>query len=142
MVVSGIPRIHGFAELVLETLSRKISLFLGNPFLQPEMRRDDEFAHFGFLSLFPSLSTRSRQYWRVAEPIRPQPWRASRSRLRASVVPPPGDSHIGEESCWIITAPGGSFGLPCLILRNLCCSGCICRETNGLRKNRRAPCRW
>ena len=31
--------------MVIETFGREISLFLGDPFLQPEMRLDDEFGH-------------------------------------------------------------------------------------------------
>ena len=38
-------RAHGLAELVVEPFGGEIALFLGDPFLQAEMRRDDEFAH-------------------------------------------------------------------------------------------------
>src|SRR5262249_45042406 len=50
MVGSGVPRIHGFAKLVLETLSGEKSPFLGDPFPSPEMRRDHGFSP-GWLSL-------------------------------------------------------------------------------------------
>ena len=38
-------RIHRLAEFVIETFGGEIALLLGDPFLQPEMRRDDEFRH-------------------------------------------------------------------------------------------------
>jgi hypothetical protein len=33
------------AELAIETLGGEVAFFLGDPFLQPEMRLDDEFWH-------------------------------------------------------------------------------------------------
>ncbi len=39
---------HHFAELVVEPFFAEIILLLGDPFLQPEVRFDDEFSH-GFL---------------------------------------------------------------------------------------------
>src|SRR6476660_1749224 len=38
-------RADQFAEFVVEAFGAEIALFLGNPFLQPEVRFDDEFAH-------------------------------------------------------------------------------------------------
>src|SRR6202043_4271806 len=38
-------RIHGLAELVVEAFGGEIAFLLGDPFVQPEMRRDDEFRH-------------------------------------------------------------------------------------------------
>ena len=54
-------RIHGLAEFVIEALGGEIPFLLGDPFLQAEMRSDDEFCHgspFGvsswrFLLAFP-----------------------------------------------------------------------------------------
>ena len=48
LMAAARARIQGFAELVVETLGGEIALLLGDPFLQPEMRSDDEFRH-GFL---------------------------------------------------------------------------------------------
>ncbi len=40
-------RIHGLAEFVIEPLGGEIALLLRDPFVQPEMRRDDEFGMGG-----------------------------------------------------------------------------------------------
>jgi hypothetical protein len=48
VVMAATGRSDMLAELVIETLSGEVALFFGDPFLQPEMRLDDEFWH-GFL---------------------------------------------------------------------------------------------
>jgi len=48
LMAAGGGRIHGLAKFVVETLGGEIALHLGDPFLQPEMRSDDEFRHGDF----------------------------------------------------------------------------------------------
>jgi len=45
VVAAARSGIHGLAELVVETFGGEIAFLLGDPFVQPEMRRDDEFRH-------------------------------------------------------------------------------------------------
>src|SRR5262245_25931306 len=45
------------AKLVSEPLRGEIALFLGHPFVQPEMRGDDELGHVGLLVVFPAATT-------------------------------------------------------------------------------------
>ena len=42
------------AELVVEALVAEVALLLGDPFLQPEVRRDHEFRHRGLLKVEPT----------------------------------------------------------------------------------------
>ena len=51
VVVLARGRADQFAEFVVETFGAKIALFLGDPFLQPKMRFNDELAH-GDLPVF------------------------------------------------------------------------------------------
>src|SRR4051812_36132255 len=45
VVVPAVRGLHQLQEFVLQALGLEITLFLGDPFMQPEMRFDDEFAH-------------------------------------------------------------------------------------------------
>jgi hypothetical protein len=44
MAAAG-ARLHGLAKFVIEALRGEVTLLLGDPNLQPEMRRYDEFGH-------------------------------------------------------------------------------------------------
>src|SRR5580698_1893393 len=57
VMAAGRTGIHGLAELVCETFSRKVILLLGNPFLEAEMRSNDEFRHGLLRSLFNYLGS-------------------------------------------------------------------------------------
>src|SRR5215469_3388710 len=52
-------RIHGLAEFIIEPFIAEIAFLFGDPFLQPEVRCDDEFAH-GFLRDLIRFSKRHR----------------------------------------------------------------------------------
>ena len=64
MLAAGRP--DQLAEFVFETLAGEVAFLVGDPFLQPEVRRDDEFCHgcvpfdflldLLFLSAFPGGS--------------------------------------------------------------------------------------
>jgi hypothetical protein len=51
MVTLALVRGHGLAELIVESFGFEVALFLGHPFVQPEMRADDELGHASFLVL-------------------------------------------------------------------------------------------
>jgi|HubBroStandDraft_4_1064222.scaffolds.fasta_scaffold40788_2 hypothetical protein len=42
----AVRRSHGFLEDVFETFVREVAFLVGDPFLQPKMRLDDEFLIF------------------------------------------------------------------------------------------------
>ena len=54
---------HHLAELVVESFFPEIILLLGYPFLQPEVRFDDEFGHGFLLVCFFAVSSNSDRYF-------------------------------------------------------------------------------
>src|SRR5215510_10729889 len=61
MLLPGVPRADGRAEFVVEAFLREIALFFRDPFLQPEVRRDDELGHGGPPILLPERLERARR---------------------------------------------------------------------------------
>src|SRR5215813_3079039 len=85
MLLPGVLRADGRTKFVVETLLGEIALFFGNPFLQPEVRRDDELGHGRLLvrerisEFYPTAGTS-----RACSARTPPP---TGSRARASPAP-------------------------------------------------------
>src|SRR4051794_30596217 len=90
LMVLAVRRLHQLKELVIEAFGSKVALLLGHPFLQAEMRFDDEFGH-GFLCCCYLNCAGHR-------PLRPQ---ESPSPVAAKAV-------TGEENYSVfVVGPGG-----------------------------------